>query len=253
MKNKEINLTLEERLAALGIMVSARLLTKAERDSVDIEETLSEAFVAIGNDENYFRFLSPLFSWIEIHADSVIVEKLLKINKRLQKPSSNLSLFSLAACFAVKCGFRNWARLLIISEIESGGAIFGPRDLVESLLQLRGEEEWAKKCGVRLPKGVLTTNSKWVLSKEALARTNRQYRNRLIYGPQWRADIINALELGARTPAEASRISGASYEPCHRVLRELTAAGKIRASVPRRIRQDWGPQNKTQLSRLVDS
>ena len=72
MKNKEINLTLEEQLASIGIMVSARPLTKVERDSVDIEETLSEAFVSIFNDENYFRFLSPVFSWIEIHADSVI-------------------------------------------------------------------------------------------------------------------------------------------------------------------------------------
>lgn len=51
------------------------------------------------------------------------------------------------------------------------------------------------------------------------------YKNRLIYGAQWRADIITAIERGAKTPTEISRMCGASYESCHRVLSELKDAG----------------------------
>ena len=79
-----------------------------------------------------------------------------------------------------------------------------------SLLKLRGEEEWSRGSGFTLPKGVVRTDPKWTLSREALAAINRQYRNRLIYGPQWRADIVTAVKRGATTPAEASRLSGAS-------------------------------------------
>lgn len=42
-------------------------------------------------------------------------------------------------------------------------------------------------------------NPKWALSKKAVAKRHNQYRNRLIYGAQWRADIVTAYELGART------------------------------------------------------
>jgi len=55
-------------------------------------------------------------------------------------------------------------------------------------------------------------------------KLNHQYRNRLICGPQRKADIITAIENGARLPAEAIRATGASYKPCHRVFCERAAA-----------------------------
>ena len=57
-----------------------------------------------------------------------------------------------------------------------------------------------------------------------LIKPKQQYRNRLIYGAQWKADINTAIENGARLPAEGSCATGASYEPCHRVFSELAAA-----------------------------
>ena len=62
------------------------------------------------------------------------------------------------------------------------------------------------------------------------------YKNRLIYGAQWRADIITAIERGAKTPIEISRMCGASYEPCHRVLSELKDAG-ILEGLGKRVRR----------------
>ena len=55
---------------------------------------------------------------------------------------------------------------------------------------------------------------------------NRQYRNRYLYGPSWRADIVTAIESGATSPAEIVRRLGCSYEPAHRVFREYALAAK---------------------------
>lgn len=219
-------LTLEERLSAIGVMTTSRNLFKKERDLVDIERTLADFFVLLAESEDAIRLLSPVFSWIEHHAQYVIVEKLLKILNELKASGDDASFAALAGRFAVKNGFRNWAKLSTL--VGPKPKSVGPAELAASLVLLRGEEEWSKGCGVILPKGVLETNSKWTLQREALAKINRQYRNRLIYGTQARADIITAVELGARTPAQAVRLSGASYEPCHRVMSDLIAAGKIR-------------------------
>ena len=60
-----------------------------------------------------------------------------------------------------------------------------------------------------------------------LTELYHQYRNHLLYGAQWKADIITAIESIARTPAEASRATGARYDPCDRVFSELAAAGMM--------------------------
>ncbi|RYZ93147.1 MAG: hypothetical protein EOP06_02000 [Proteobacteria bacterium] len=67
-----------------------------------------------------------------------------------------------------------------------------------------------------------------VLDKAELAKVNTQYHYRLVYGAQWRADIVRAIDEGAKNPSELSRLTGASYEPCYRVWNEWKAAGKIR-------------------------
>ena len=218
-------LSLDEKLAAIGVLVSSRPLTKSETSQVDIENTLAEAFMGL-NEEGNFRLLLSLFSWIEVHGSSVIIEKLVKFLSKFAEEKKDTSLAGLIARFATHKQHKRWST--IAKKFTYQGELprlLGPKDLAESLLQLRGEEDWARRSGYRVPKGVISPNSKWVLSRKALAKFHHQYRNRLIYGPQWRADIITAYEQGAKTPTEASRISGASYEPCHRVKTELEAAG----------------------------
>ena len=221
------NLSLDEKLAAIGILISSKPLTKNEVSGVDIESTLVEVFVAL-NEERNFRLLLPVFSWIEVHGSSVIIEKLLKILRKFAENKQDVSLAGLVAKFALHKRHRRWATIAKnFTYHAKSPRHLGPRDMADSLLLLRGEENWAMGSGYKVPKGVISSNTKWVLSSKALAMFHHQYRNRLIYGPQWRADIISAYELGAKTPTEASRISGASYEPCHRVKMELEAAGLL--------------------------
>lgn len=220
-------LNLDEKLAAIGVMVSSKPLTKSEVSHVDIESTLVEAFIAL-NDEGNFRLLLPVFTWIEVHGSSVIIEKLIKILRKVSKDNQDTSIAGLVAKFALLKGHKRWSTVANkFTRQVASPRLLGPVDMAASLLSLRGEESWAIESGYRVPQGVIAPNSKWVLSSKALAILHHQYRNRLIYGPQWRADIITAYEQGAKTPTEASRMSGASYEPCHRVKIELEAAGRI--------------------------
>lgn len=219
-------LGLEEKLAAIGVMVSARSLSTKEIAAVDIEETLADVTVELCRTEANFRLVGPVLSWIAEHGSAVIVEKLVKILNLRSADGSDVSFSALIGKFALYRGHKRWSTVVekFASNIHSP-VVFGPSDIAESLLALRGEEEWALGSGFRVPAGSATPHAKWTLARKALAKLNRQYRNRLIYGAQWRADIVTAFERGARTPTEASRMSGASYEPCYRVMDELDAAG----------------------------
>ena len=89
-------------------------------------------------------------------------------------------------------------------------------------MQFKGAEPWLSQHRILAAKGSLRIRPNDVLSVEPLARSNRQYRNRLLYGASWRADIITAIEDGAQTATEISRQVGCSYEPAHRVRREYS-------------------------------
>lgn len=220
-------LSLDQKLAGIGLMVSSKSLLVSEMARVDIESTLAEAFVAL-LDERNLRLLLPVFTWIEVHGSSVIIEKLIKILSKSASDKQDTSLAALFAKFALLAGHKRWSTVANKFKLKlATPRLLGPSDMAASLVSLRGEESWSKDSGYIVAKGLISSNSKWVLSRKALAKLNHQYRNRLIYGPQWRADIITAYEQGAKTPTEASRISGASYEPCHRVKVELEAAGLL--------------------------
>ena len=215
-------LTLDEQLSAIGLMISVRSLTSKEIESVDIEESLATAFVSLNDPEDQ-RLLSLLLSWVSIHGSSVIIEKLTKILRRKQTAGEVVQFAALIARFAERAGFKRWK--ILADFAPKNLVIVGPAQLAQSLVDLRGEESWSENSGFIVPKGAASVDAKWVLARDSLARINRQYRNRLIYGGQWRADIVTATERGAKTPMQASKMCGASYEPCHRVMSELKDAG----------------------------
>ena len=63
-----------------------------------------------------------------------------------------------------------------------------------------------------------------MLTTERLIQKNLQYRNRLLFGASWRADIITAIQMGMKTPYEISKKIGCSYEPAYRIFKEYALA-----------------------------
>ena len=98
------SLSLNEKLVLIGVQLSGETKRKAS-EWVDIERTLYEASLEVPKDS---RLLSLLCSWVLVHGDRVIVEKLM----RLQKDQSSPWLIAIAI-FAGQNGFHKWKRLII--------------------------------------------------------------------------------------------------------------------------------------------
>ncbi len=79
---------------------------------------------------------------------------------------------------------------------------------------------YLEKIGIMIPEGSLRIRDKDVLPAEILLKKNMQFKNRLLFGANWRADIITAIEWGMENPNRISKLLGCSYEPANRIFRE---------------------------------
>ena len=141
-----------------------------------------------------FRLLSILLTWNTVHSDYVIVEKLAKKRQAFEK-------------------------------VRRPELPVDP-ELLASSIQYQGSDDELRKYGLLVPRKFLRIREIDVLPPGELSLVNQQYRNRLIYGASWRADIIAAIEAGVKNPHRISRLLGCSYEPAHRVFKDyFTARG----------------------------
>ena len=215
---------LNHKLAAIGVRLAG---IPAESPAPDLEATLLDASSTACHDG---RLESIEFSWIHVHAAHVLVEKLQK-QLRHADPVTRLMWSALAAC-AVKQGQHKWRKVI---EVPTRPVQLFPGNVEASALSLKGPEPWLAEYHILVPAGRLRIRESDILTIEELARMNRQYRNRLLYGASWRADIITAIEEGAATASAIVRQTGCSYEPAHRIRKEYliaTQAGLMTAAVP---------------------
>lgn len=204
-------MTLEQRLVGIGININSNM---AVHPYTDIERTLYLAILQIPNN---LRMLGLILSWVQMHGTRVHVERLNSICGR-KKPE----WMGLVAKFAMHNKQHRWKKLVSSPEewVSNG-------DLQSNLarVKLRGEEIWSKGSRYIVPMGSEAIGAKYVLDPEQLAKINHHYRNKLIYGPNLRADIITAFSAGAKNPYQAHKICHCSYEPAYRVANDLALAG----------------------------
>lgn len=213
----DMNSTLNDRLRAIGFRI-AGAEGSVPKDA-DIERTLLEAIKELPRDA---RLASLLLSWVKVHGEFVVVEKLNKLASRQEKaePGSTIWLAAMAAA-AVREGDHRW-KLLLRRPKES--VYLFPRDVTESAIRMKGSIDWLAKYNFIVPAEALRIREQDALDPRELIRRNGQYRNRYRYGPSWRADIASAMERGIRSPAAIARAVGCSYEPAHRICRQLSLA-----------------------------
>lgn len=206
------NLSLDQKLIYIGIQLAGVQKIK-DPQWVDIENTLHDATLEIPHHSSLF---SLLCSWVSVHGDYVIIEKLMKLQKKKNSPW----LVAVAIC-AFNMGFHQWKRLI---KKQKGPLALVNTELALSSMILKGEEPNFKKNGFLIPNGTIRIRASDSQTPERLVRKNPQYRNRLIFGASWRADIITAIDVGIKTPYQIAKILGCSYEPAHRILKEYTLA-----------------------------
>ena len=206
------NLSLDQKLIYIGVQLTGVQKIK-HSDWIDIEKTLYEATIEIPQDS---RLFSLLCSWVSVHGDYVIIEKLMKLQKKKNSPW----LVALAI-YAFNMGFHQWKRLI---KKQKGPLSLISNDLALSSINLKGEEPNFRKNGFLVPVGSFRVRTSDVQSVERLVKKNPQYRNRLLFGSAWRADIITAIEVGMKTPYQIAKTLECSYEPAHRIFKEYALA-----------------------------
>ncbi len=206
------NISLDQKLEYIGIQI-ALPKTRAHKIWVDIENTLHEASLEVTQDS---RLFSLLCSWVSVHGDYVIIEKLMKLQKKKNSPW----LVGIAIC-AFNLGFHQWKRLI---EKQNKDIALVDRELALSSISIKGEEPNFRRNRFLIPKGSIRLRAMDAQTTQRLLKKNAQYRNRLLFGSSWRADIITAIEMGMKTPYEIAKTIGCSYEPAHRIFKEYTLA-----------------------------
>ncbi len=132
--------------------------------------------------------------------DWIDIEKLMK----LQKKQNSQWLVALAIC-AANLGFHQWKRFL---KKQKGELALVDISLAKSSIAMKGAEPNLSKYGFSVPADSIRIRAIYVLSSEKLVKKNRQYRNRLLYGACWRADIITAIEKEIKNPYKISKTLG---------------------------------------------
>ena len=79
--------------------------------------------------------------------------------------------------------------------------------------------------GFLIPKNSIRVRETDVAPKKKLIQENLQYKNRYVYGANWRADIITAIQLlEFENPYQITKAIGCSYPSAHRVFNDYKLA-----------------------------
>lgn len=182
-------------------------------DDIERALLLVTQFMDSASSVDLGRMSSLLLSWVRVHGDKVIVEKLAKLASVFE-PSPWLSV---VAYFGVHSGHVRWR--LLAKPVKQKVFPFGAE--TEELVKIAGVEHWLPKgSALKIPKGSFRIREEDVLSPRELASRNLQYRARLIHGASWRADVLWAIEAGSKTVNEIMEKVGCSYEPAYRILKD---------------------------------
>ena len=212
------NVSLNQRLQFIGFRITYQTedipLGRNEMFQCDIEITLLDAAYVAQNDG---RLRSLLFSWFSVHADRVIAEKFFKLAGKAESTRGHNPVVNALAVF---CTLRGHHRFKKFIKKTPENEFLLDQEESESFAKIQGyKEDWIV-YGVKVPKKLIRIRPEDVLTIQELSKQNLQFKNRLLIGSSWRADIITAIEWGAKTPAEIKRRIGCSYEPAHRVFHE---------------------------------
>jgi len=207
--------SLDQKLYSIGIQLAGDF-ERRTHDFVDIEETLIEACYQINSDG---RLLSLIMSWVKVHGNYIVTEKLIKIYKRVSKERGETPWFNALLSFAAhECSqkFSKWVKK------EKKKVFWQSKEITENLIALKGALPYWEKINIFVSVSSLRIRDRDVLTPKELVKFNYQYRNRYLYGPSWRADIITMIDSGITTPSKISKLLGCSYEPANRIFREYS-------------------------------
>jgi len=211
---------LTARMVGIGMNFAAEPQVGA-----DIEGTLVHAS-ALGIVEGDLRVLSVLTTWFGVHHAHVNADRLVRLVSAY--PSERVRAYWSAVAAWLRKD-RRFARL---------GAHAGPPiDLLptgtEFQLKRRGEDERFVGSKLRVPRGTLRDRLEDVVSPKVLVRRHAGYRNRVLMGPTWRADVWTVLEQAPDlSVADVARRAACSFATAWQTVQnfQLLREAKVKAT-----------------------
>lgn len=188
----------------------------AEGDfNADIEPTLVHAS-SVGMDDGDLRVLSALTTWFGVHHAYVNADRLVRLVA--QTSARVRAYWSALARWQAKD--RRFARLLGEERV----------DLLptgtEFQITRRGEDARFQGSSVRVPAGTLRDRADDVLPPELVVARHAGYRNRVLMGPSFRADVWTVLQ---RSPelsiAEVARRAACSFATAWQAVQDFRLLG----------------------------
>ena len=173
---------LTARMVGIGMSFAA----KADADA-DIESTLLHASV-LGMDDGDLRVLAVLTTWLGVHHTHVNADRLVRLAGA--HPSERVRAY----WASITTWLKKDRRLARLAHAHDGAPIDLLPTGTEFQIKRRGEDERFTGSKLRVPKGTLRDRRADVLPPEVLVRRHGGYRNRVLMGPSFRADVWTALE-----------------------------------------------------------
>lgn len=202
--------TLTRDMVGIGMNFAAEA-----NPSPPIEETLVHASAA-GVEDHDLRVLAVLTTWVGVHHGHINADRLVRCVS--EHDSDRVHAYWTAVGHWLSKD-RRFARL---AKLHDGP----PFDLLpvgtDFLIARRGEDERFAGSSLRVPTGSLRDREGDVLSPEVLVRRHVGYRNRVLMGPTWRADVWTVLEQEPDVSvAEVARRAGCSFATAWQVVQDF--------------------------------
>lgn len=201
MGSTNLNFNKEElfsELEAIGFRVSHKNKLMV---TPDIERVIIKSLYFIDTEG---RLLGLLFTWLNIHGSHLIADKVFKEYKEAKKYLGETPWFPAICAYMYSQKDHRFKKGVI--KLKKNHS-FGNRDQT-TLLKLKGSVNFLEEIGILVPSSALRIREQDVLSVEELVKLNEQYRNRYIYGVNWRAEIITLIQKGAQNPNQISKLLG---------------------------------------------
>jgi len=187
--------------------------------NANIENTLIFA-AELGIVEGDMRVLGLVVHWLDVHQAHIHVDRLVRIVRQQR----NLRMLAFWAAVGAWLGRdRRFSRLAELYDGERMPLLTAGNDFQ---VKRRGEDpRFACTC-LCAPAGTLRKRDADILDPAAVVGVHHGYRNRVMMGPSWRADVWTALETNpSLSAAAAAREACCAFATAWQVKRDFELVG----------------------------
>jgi hypothetical protein len=212
---------LRDKWSSLGIAFSTTAKLNANPELTIIETIKSHEFPS---DKKMF---SLMLLWLEEYLELVHVERL----KNLLKDLSAYEL-ALLGGIALKClnkGDHRWKMIILLIQKKIGKKEihFNDGNDDDLLLKMKGVDKEFLKFGIRVVP-LKSEDHKKLLRREVVLGQNAWLKNRLLFGPNLRADFMTVFALSLASNAyQAAKLLGCSMNASYRNWKSIDEASKL--------------------------